>query len=31
VRRRLARGDSFLQEVTARGVVLHESYNTRMG
>ena len=31
VRRRLARGDSFLQDVTARGVVLHESYNTRMG
>jgi predicted nucleotidyltransferase len=31
VRRRLKQGDSFLHEVTSRGVVLHESHDTRMG
>jgi predicted nucleotidyltransferase len=31
VRRRLKQGDSFLREVTSRGVVLHESHNARMG
>jgi len=31
MRRRLAQGDSFLHEVTSRGVVLHESHDARMG
>jgi uncharacterized protein len=31
VRQRLAQGDSFLQEVMSRGVVLHESDHTGMG
>lgn len=31
LRRRLRMGDSFLRDVTANGIVLHESGNTRMG
>ncbi len=30
VKRRISQGDAFLNEVTSRGVVLHESHNTRM-
>lgn len=31
VRRRLSRGDAFLQEVTTKGIVLHESGDSRVG
>ena len=31
VRRRLRMGDSFLREVTTKGIVLHETHNARMG
>lgn len=31
VRRRVRAGDAFLRDVTARGIVLHESHDARMG
>jgi hypothetical protein len=31
VRRRLRMGDQFLREVTAKGIVLHESRDARVG
>ena len=30
VRRRIRMGDSFLREVTSKGIVLHESHRTRV-
>jgi len=30
IRRRLRMGDSFLREVTAKGIVLHENHDARM-
>jgi hypothetical protein len=31
IRRRLAMGDSFLREVTSKGIVLHDVDNARVG
>jgi len=31
VRRRLRMGDSFLREVTSKGIVLHENHDARVG
>lgn len=31
IRRRIRMGDSFVRDVTSKGIVLHESRNTRVG